>query len=343
MKNSKIEWTDHTFNPWWGCEKVSPACAHCYAEAWARRTGFDIWGPDKPRRFFGPSHWNEPYAWDRAAKKEGVKRRVFCASMADVFEDYQGPDREKLLVARETLQLLILNTPNLIWLLLTKRPENILGMLHREFVGPWPANAWLGTTVENQEQADKRIPELLKVPAKVRFLSCEPLLGPVDLGHATPCGYYCQQPTAEDEGRHIDHQFFVPGIRGGICWVICGGESGPGARPMHPNWARSLRDQCQAASVPFFFKQWGDWLPWEFDGQEFNDVIRSQAGHELWNDEAPRDPLNLPKGWDYFEDMDDPTGTLFQHIGKHKAGRLLDGREWSDLPSALSLKPSTFP
>jgi protein gp37 len=168
MKNSKIEWTHHTFNPWWGCTKVSDACAHCYAETFAKRTGHDVWGPDKPRRFFGDKHWEAPLLWNDQAKKAGERQRVFCASMADVFEDYNGPKNLELLNARSQLWRLIEQTPNLDWLLLTKRPENILRFLPQAW--DQTSRLWIGTTVENQEQANKRIPELLKVPARIRFL-----------------------------------------------------------------------------------------------------------------------------------------------------------------------------
>ena len=231
-ESTKIEWAHHTFNPWWGCVKVSEACAHCYAETFANRTGNRVWGKDAERRFFGDKHWNEPLKWDKAAKKAGELHRVFCASMADVFEA-----RDDLVEERARLWKLIKRTPNLIWLLLTKRPENILKMVPAEWlkVNRWPSNVWVGTTVENQKWADKRIPELQAVPAPVRFLSVEPLLGPVELG-----GYVS---------------------RLGINWVIVGGESGGKARPMDPDWVNSIYYACSSAGVPFFFKQWGEWAP----------------------------------------------------------------------------------
>jgi protein gp37 len=225
-KNSAIEWTHHTFNPWWGCTKVSQACKLCYAEAWARRTGGHFWGPRAPRRFFGEQHWKEPIAWDEEAFDSGRRSRVFCASMADVFEF-----RAELNIWREKLWDLIQGTPNLDWLLLTKRPQRIA--LHNRW-GTWPANVWLGTTVENQKSADERIPHLLENCACVRFLSCEPLIGPVDISQY---------------------------LRAGVGWVIAGGESGGKSRPSHPRWMRDLRDQCIDANVPFLFKQWGNWAP----------------------------------------------------------------------------------
>jgi protein gp37 len=179
--------------------------------------------------------------WNREAEREGLPRRVFCASLADVF-DNQVPAEW-----RRDLWLLISATPHLDWLLLTKRPQNITKMLPRMasvpgLMWPWP-NVWLGTTVENQEEADRRIQHLLAVPAARRFLSCEPLLGPVDLR-----GWLYHFGTERTGGVRP---------RSDLHWVICGGESGPGARPMHPDWARSLRDQCKAAGVAFFMKQMG--------------------------------------------------------------------------------------
>lgn len=226
-RNSRIEWTTHTFNPWWGCVKVSPACKHCYAEAWAKRVGQDVWGPKTERRFFGEKHWAEPLRWDFEACATGQRARVFCASMADVFED-----RSDLDFWRARLWELIDVTPNLDWLLLTKRPERVSD------VAPWgrcwPRNVWLGTTVEDQNWADERLPYLTAIPAAVRFISAEPLLGPVDI---------------------------ATWLKNDLDWVITGGESGPRARPSSPSWFRNLLNQCMAADVAFHFKQWGDWAP----------------------------------------------------------------------------------
>jgi protein gp37 len=219
-EHSKIEWTDHTFNPWWGCTKVpgDPACHHCYAEAFSRRLGLKVWGQAKDRRFFGDKHWNEPLKWNRKAAEEGVRRRVFCASMSDVFED--RPDLE---AARARLWDLIAATPWLDWLLLTKRPENIARMLTlRE-----RDNVWLGTTVVTAEWAAKRIPALLQNEAAVRFLSCEPLVEALDLS------------------PWIDR----------LDWVIVGAESGGKSRAMDEAWVRPIRDACVGAGVPFFYKQ----------------------------------------------------------------------------------------
>ena len=240
---TKISWCDATYNPWWGCVKVSPGCEHCYAETFAKRTGHTIWGPaaTTQRRTFGDKHWQEPLKWNEDAAKAGERRRVFCASMADVFEDHPQLPLERVLLWR-----LIDNTPALDWLLLTKRPENVLRMVPPFWLSGFPPNVWLGTSVENQAMAGRRIPVLATIPAEVRFLSCEPLLGPVDL---TPW-------MGEREWTQV-----APGVRTRqgplVDWVIVGGESGPRSRPMHPDWARSLRDQCQAAGVAYHFKQWG--------------------------------------------------------------------------------------
>jgi len=230
-QNSSIEWTDHTFNPWWGCSKVSPACDNCYAELWAKRMGHQVWGSSANRRFFSDAHWNEPLAWNAEAAIARQRKRVFCASMADVFER-----RSELHSQRARLWSLIEHTPWLDWLLLTKRPQNVGTMV--PWSKKWPANVWLGTTVETQIFAEKRLPFLLKQQATVRFLSCEPLLGPLDLSSwFRRKGFYA------------------------IDWVIAGGESGPRSRPMHPDWLGNLLCQCQKAKVPFHFKQWGHWAP----------------------------------------------------------------------------------
>lgn len=230
-KATDITWTDHTFNPWWGCIKVSPGCEHCYAETFSKRTGHDIWGPAKTteRRLFGDKHWAEPQKWNKEAAEAGVRRRVFCASMADVFEDHP-----MLVESRERLYALIAATPNLDWLLLTKRPENVARMLE---ITPgdnsfWH-NVWLGTSAEDQQRFNERIPLIVKLRQHfpVLFVSVEPQLGPVSLWPYAPV----------------------------LDWIIVGGESGPKHRPFSLKWARSLRDECLMANrrVAFHFKQVG--------------------------------------------------------------------------------------
>jgi len=217
---TKIEWTTHTFNPWWGCTKVTDGCKFCYAEALAKRYGNDVWGVGKARRIFGEKHWAEPLRWNAQAAREGERHRVFCASMADVF-DPEAPESEL-----QKLWELIRQTPYLDWQILTKRPEHIAANLPPDW-GLGYSNVWLGTSVED-ERVIKRISDLAAVPARVRFLSCEPLIGPLD-----------DLPLK------------------GIDWVIVGGESGPKARPMQRAWVESILRQCREADVPFFFKQWG--------------------------------------------------------------------------------------
>ncbi len=233
MKFTTISWAIHTFNPWWGCVKVSPACANCYAASLSKRVGHKVWGKKAKRRLLTENNWKDPVRWNKEAEARGQRARVFCASMADVFEDH--PD---VIEERRRLWKLIEATPWLDWLLLTKRPENIMTMV------PWgdefPDNVWIGVTAENQDCADLRIPILLDVPAKVSFLSCEPLLGPIDL-----------------------NPFISEGDDPGIHWVIAGGESGGNSRPTSPNLFTDLRDQCAANDVAFHFKQWGNWAPIE--------------------------------------------------------------------------------
>lgn len=262
-ENSKIEWTHHTFNPWVGCTKVSAACDHCYAEAWAKRWGHgSLWDGDRRRTTSG--NWRNPIKWDAEAAAAGERRRVFCASLADVF-DNQVPERW-----RDDLWHMIDRTPHLDWLLLTKRPQNIAKMLPTEKIGckPWGTgwpNVWLGTTAENQAEADRRIPALLAVPAVVHFISYEPALGPLDL---------TRLPFLTGDHRHKQNALtgeallYGYGLYGGpdltvrvdvslpkLDWVIFGGESGPNRRHVDIQWGRYARDQCAAAGVAFFAKQ----------------------------------------------------------------------------------------
>lgn len=308
-EQTKIAWCDHTFNPFIGCAKVSPGCANCYAEELMdTRYGRVQWGVNGTRVRTSNSNWKKPYQWNRKAQEEGVRKRVFCASLADVFED-----RPELVPWRADLFAMIDATPNLDWLLLTKRPENIKRLWpfgwYEDKGGPftWP-NVWIGTSVENQEQADKRIPYLLRIPASVRFLSMEPLLGPVNL---TRIDYGSVVPTQRidvlrewyyDEDTLIN--FVFPDDARRVHWVIVGGESGANARPMRSDWVRGIRDQCQAAGVPFFFKQWGEWWPHE-QGQWI-------GGPSI--------------------DHDTPDNEFYK-IGKEAAGHLLDGCEWREFPS----------
>lgn len=313
-ENSKIEWTHHTSNPWRGCTKVSAGCKHCYAETLSGRNPgtLGIWGKNGTRVIAVESYWKQPIKWNRDAEQAGERRRVFCASLADVFE---GPESmpaasvEAVTEARRRLFGLILDTPHLDWLLLTKRPENIplMAPMALGTDGPswmrygFPANVWIGTSVEDQEAADKRIPVLLKVPAQIRFLSCEPLLGPVDLGRWPRTIWNSAGGTWITYPPNIAQRAEIRSID----WVIVGGESGGGARPMHPEWARGLRDQCVAAGVAFHFKQWGEYKATRKDVSE------------IWGR--------------HYEFLDQN----MERVGKKAAGRVLDGRTWDEYPEVI--------
>lgn len=285
--NSKIEWCDHTFNPWEGCQKVGPGCDHCYAETRNARFGGGVatnWGPGAPRRRTSASNWRKPLKWNREAwafaEKHGRKQRVFCASLADVFDNAVDPQW------RADLFALIDATPNLDWLLLTKRIGNVRGMVADMGRETLPVHAWLGATVVNQEEADRDIPKLLATPAAIRFLSIEPLLGPVDLTKISTMAFRGAEVlnalTGALKGMFGDRAGYLTPLD----WVIVGGESGLGARPVHPDWVISLRDQCEGAGTPFLFKQWGEHLPVYVDnltsaGFEYRRVGKAAAGRRL--------------------------------------------------------------
>lgn len=326
---SAIEWCDSTFNPWIGCQKVSAACDHCYAEAWARRFNGPAWGPHADRRRTSPATWAQPRKWQREADAfdalRGRPRFVFCASLADVF-DNAVPEEW-----RADLWALIRECDRLVWLLLTKRPQNIAAMLPADWGDGW-GHVWLGATVEHQVAAELNIPPLLGVPAARRFLSCEPLLGAIDLS-AIDTGW-----TAFDA---LAGQNWIPGQPYGarrVCgldWVIAGGESGPKARPSHPDWFRSLRDQCADAAVPFLFKQWGEWIPWEEDSVP---LVRSQHGrledrHGLF----PAD-FDDSTRWDHGLWMiaDHGESVVSERVGKKAAGRTLDGQLHDGRPEVMA-------
>ncbi|MCZ2897338.1 phage Gp37/Gp68 family protein [Burkholderia thailandensis] len=328
-ENSKIEWCDHTFNPWEGCQKVGPGCDHCYAEARNSRFagGSAVnWGPGAPRRRTSASNWRKPLKWNASHAEffatHGRRQRVFCASLADVFDNAIDP------AWRRDLFTLIADTPNLDWLLLTKRIGNAGDMIVDALLQqpgltaapkwPWP-NVWLGATIVNQAEADRDIPKLLATPARVRFLSMEPLLGPVELRfhiYSEPTGNWrTHGGKRQFECRRPDD--------GGLHWVIVGGESGHGARPMHPDWARSLRDQCAAAGVPFLFKQHGEWCP---RGPE-------SMGYPLV-DTVPR--LRITDVGEIGQQLGarGSNDCWMQRAGKRAAGRLLDGRTHDEFPEA---------
>jgi protein gp37 len=358
MAESSIEWTasvgpdgtihpGYTFNPWIGCAKVAAGCAHCYAERdFDTRRGVAKWGVHGTRVKTGPGNWNKPLAWNRKAQRDGVRLKVFCASLADVFEDWGGTvsnmQGEPLTSAtwetagpmaapltlddlRYDLFELIDATPHLDWLLLTKRPENIRRMWPCDGNGKEPGgedylrrdNVWLLTSVAKQEDADRNVPELLKCRdlAPVLGLSCEPLLGPVDLLSQPRAGDSWDWLTGERESARGKE------TTARIDWVIAGGESGPGAQPMHPDWARSLRRQCAVAGVPYFFKQWGEWAP-----QRQSHGMMIVTGDRQW-----LRVIGL--------DGDEDTGgngpwCLTARVGKKAAGRLLDGELHGAFPVA---------
>lgn len=298
-----ISWADATFNPWIGCAKVSPGCTHCYAERdMDHRWGRARWGKGQRRVRTSDANWRKPRLWNRHALEQGVRLRVFCASLGDVF------DPEVPINWLVDLLTLIDDTPALDWLLLTKRPHLVRETLFDASAGGIEdfrhmPNVWLGTTAEDQTRLELRVPHLLSIEARVRFLSCEPLLGPLDLAYALFNG-------ADDLGA-------LPGLH----WVIAGGESGPRARPMHPAWARSLRDQCQAAGVPFHFKQWGEWLP---DDQAH--VLGDETQAAILTGTGPRSMgvYHPPRGPGQRAEV--------YRVGKRAAGRLLDGRTWDEVP-----------
>jgi len=310
-ENSKIEWTDHTFNPWMGCTKVSEGCKHCYAETLMdHRYGKVKWGPQGKRVRTAKVYWKQPLKWNETpwvvcevcglrqvfgehgrcpkcqhpmvATMHRTRARVFSGSLGGVFED-----REEIGDWRLELFELIEQTPNLDWLLLTKRPENVQAMCPS-----LPGNVWIGTSVENQRMADERIPELTRIPVKIHFLSVEPMLERIDL---------------DLRGRHYGIDY--PTYSEDVSWVICGGESGPDARPMNPDWVRSLLNQCRDADVPFFFKQWGEWMP------------RSHMWYAGLRKEMTFRKKPVPFG-----------AEMMVPVGKHRSGNFIDGLEWQEFP-----------
>lgn len=340
-ENSAIEWTHHTFNPWIGCTKVGPGCDNCYASDLATvRLGVK-WGPGEERRHTAASTWKQPRTWDRKAAAAGIRYRVFCASLADVF------DKEVPAEWRAELFQLIRETPHLDWLLVTKRIGNAAKMA--EAAGGFPGNVWLGATIVNQMEANRDIPKLLWTEGpKVRFLSMEPLLGPVELTSiAAP-----REPDEPDldinwrfDALEVGDYYWFDGENGqrGDCgdgpyrehridWVIAGGESGPRARPSHPDWFRALRDQCAAATirgdeapVPFLFKQWGEHLT-VFDRDAEDPDWRNCS---RWDREHPKGCWwNLAGGTGFHGER----VVYVDRVGKKAAGRLLDGVQHDAYP-----------
>ena len=285
MAGTKIEWADAVWNPITGCTPISEGCAHCYAQRMANRLAGRYGYPaDNPFRVTAHhDRMKDPINWEKP-------KRIFVCSMGDIFHEDACDDFP-------VTQLRIFNLMNGLrrhtFMVLTKRPQNLqrfVALFFQDGKGKpesLPPNIWIGVTAENQARADERIPILLQIPAAVRFVSIEPMLGPVDLNKRE-----CL----------IDKRRFKYTIGRYLDWVICGGETGPGARTMHPEWVRGLRDQCQSAGVPFFFKQWGEWGPYISTPEHF--------------------PV---KYWD--------DGIVSLKTGKKLSGRLLDGREWSEFPA----------
>lgn len=361
---SAIEWTDSTFNPWIGCTRVGPGCDHCYAAvSTPARTMGITWGAGSPRRRTSAGNWRLPVQWNarpfyecpkcqwrgddptpvstQSAGGDGyaifcpecsahgllrARRRVFCASLADGF------DNEVDDLWRVDLFQLILATPNLDWLLLTKRIGNVATLAPRLWMRDgFPANVWLGATVVNQHEADRDIPKLLQTPAKVRFLSVEPMLGEVRLDRV-------MRSSPDSDWTYCDN--VLTGFRAHVCggstsssnaiqWVICGGESGPNARPVHPNWVKSLRDQCEAAGVPFLFKQWGEWLP----SDEFTSELNAEDGGWPHNDNSKWSYLDYDEDDHQWVQGFDPSEDSVWRVGKKRAGRTLDGCVWNHFPT----------
>ncbi len=309
MSKTKIEWTDRVWNPVTGCTKVSQGCKNCYAERWAKRFFGERKFTDVQthlRRLEAPLTWKSP-------------SKAFVNSMSDLFHEEVPFEFIAAVYAQ------IIRTPQHTYQILTKRPERAVkfyAWLKSEKLikerTDLPTNVWLGVSVEDQATADERIPVLLETPAALRFVSYEPALGQVDLSrYLNPQTSYVPDP-AGSAGLHT----LIPGID----WLICGGESGPRARPMHPHWARSARDQCRAARVPFFFKQWGEWKPvnpWgspDWCSDIYGQVSILTADGTEWNDGYMPEITVAPSAWE------------MQHLGKRRAGRLLDGREWNEFP-----------
>lgn len=319
-EKTKIEWTDNTFSPWIGCAKISEGCANCYAEAdFGKRKKFATWGEGQPRRLTSEANWKKPLTWDRKCAKEGTRLKVFAGSLCDI------GDPEVPQGWFDRLLNIVTNTPNLDWLLLTKRPAtlkeklesfgdrylpNILPGCDAAFgLMPWPLpNVWVGVSVENQKAADERIPILIDIPAAGRFISAEPLLGPVNIETYLLSDY--------DKAAHNHQMTGNERCDNKINWVICGGESGPNARPCHPDWVRSLRDQCEWWPTAFMLKQWGEWMP-TFIGIDPNEG----------------DPKGRFRGAYEF-----PDGQRSWLISKAAAGCKLDGKEHKEFPEGLNTK-----
>jgi protein gp37 len=314
-----IEWTwrrlpsgakvkGYTFNPWHGCTKVSAACDSCYALTLSKRWGRDIWGHKAPRFFTNEAYWNQLDKWNAEAAKDGEPRFVFCGSMCDICEILHAghADRERMDAARRRIFEKVETVPYLIFLFLTKRPQNFKRLVPESWMreDEWPKNAWVGTTIEDKQAYLDRASHLAALPAPVKFWSCEPLLE--DITEVLP-----PWPT----------------LLAMTNWILCGGESGRDARPMNPDWARNLRDRAREARIPFHFKQWGEWTP-----GENVDRVRGTVQTATWfGGRWILDSENLAHTDGHCDDQPD-----LYRVGKKAAGRYLDGRTWDEFPAVLS-------
>lgn len=334
---SKIEWTEATWNPIVGCSKVSPGCQNCYAERMATR--LIAMGQEKYRGTVASGKWTGVINFDERVLEEPLRRkkptRYFVNSMSDLF--HENIPHQSIL----KILAVIAASPQHTFQILTKRPQRMLKFFtitsiqeqlvdalevlaakngwchaHDDFAWPLP-HLWLGVSAENQKTANKRIPYLLSIPAAVRFLSCEPLLGPIDLKKAS--------------FENVD-------------WVIIGGESGPGARPLHPDWVLSLRDQCQASKIPFFFKQWGAFKPIcpVYGDDEAQEWLDASYAHNL-NPEKTRIVFNSGHchNWPHQENWQPDSQSrpyFMERVGKKHAGRELEGRIWNEFPEVIHME-----
>jgi protein gp37 len=299
-RDSNIEWCEHTFNPWVGCQSVSPACAHCYAEVWAKRAGRDVFGPHAARQRTAPSTWAEPLKWNAEAVATKTRPFVFCASLADVFDNQVDPswraDLFELIAACDELQ----------WLLLTKRPQNIVRMVEKTKVSHPSRNISLGASIALPDEVERNASALIEAANA--------------LGSAF--AFVSYEPALADIAAELRPWLTKPG-HGGIEWVIAGGESGPNARPVHPEWLRHMRDVCGDTGARFLFKQWGEWLPVEaVEGPHKPLCAMTYDGRVAEGSTSPADP----------EDEAYWTTWIFEKVGKKAAGRLLDGRLWDERP-----------
>lgn len=302
-----------SLNEWWGCEKVilsnglpDPACVNCYAHDQARRYGFKIWGATAPRRAISEKTLNQCFKWNAEAEASGIRRKVFAFSMGDVFEDRRDLDelRTKFFERVE-------RCPWLDWLILTKRPQHVMDMVPESWREKFPDNVWIGTSIVNQAAFDERWPYMRSIPARIRFLSMEPL------------------------NEHVD---ITPALSSGLLhWVIGGGESGTKARPSHPNWFRWQAKACAKYGVPYFLKQWGEWAPvmdetkfllgaGETDANAHMFVNPDGSTGSVWIMDSDGNLSNWTTN--YSEEH----SCLMSRVGKKHAGALLDGREYKAWP-----------